>query len=319
MASAEQLKNLIEAHINSDDNRFKTIALQISASEARVGHTILANDIKDLIDKDINNKNKIVQINNTNPMLYVKKETHFFSELIASNDLKDKILRIIVEYKNSEKLASYGLANRKKILLEGNPGTGKTLTASIIATELSLPLYVVQMDRIVSKYLGETSTKLRQVFDSINSVLGIYFFDEFDAIGANRDLDNEVGEMRRILNSFLQFIEQSSSKSIIIAATNNKDLLDRALFRRFDDVLHYNLPKKEEIKLLLNYKLSFFKGKIEINDDIVNKCFGLSQAEITCVCNDVIKYCIINDLRFDLNIFYGFIDERKNYYQKREA
>ena len=150
-------------------------------------------------------------------------------------------------------------------------------------------------------------------------MLGIYFFDEFDAIGANRDLDNEVGEMRRILNSFLQFIEQSSSKSIIIAATNNKDLLDRALFRRFDDVLHYNLPKKEEIKLLLNYKLSFFKSKIEINDDIVNKCFGLSQAEITCVCNDVIKYCIINDLRFDLNIFYGFIDERKNYYQKREA
>ena len=132
--------------------------------------------------------------------------------------------------------------NRRKRLIEGKPGTGKTMTASVIASEVSLPLYTIQVDKLVNKFMGETSARLRQIFDSMETQQGVYLFDEFDAIGADRSLDNEVGEMRRILNSFLQFIEQDASDSIIIAATNNQKILDQALFRRFDDVLHYDLP-----------------------------------------------------------------------------
>lgn len=132
--------------------------------------------------------------------------------------------------------------NRRKRLIEGKPGTGKTMTASVIASEVSLPLYTIQVDKLVNKFMGETSARLRQIFDSMETQQGLYLFDEFDAIGADRSLDNEVGEMRRILNSFLQFIEQDASDSIIIAATNNQKILDQALFRRFDDVLHYDLP-----------------------------------------------------------------------------
>ena len=95
----------------------------------------------------------------------------------------------------------------------------------MIAAELDLPLYTIQMDKVVTKFMGETSTKLRQIFDNISTSTGVYFFDEFDAIGADSSLDNEVGEARRILNSFLQFIEQDTSDSIIIAATNNQQLL----------------------------------------------------------------------------------------------
>lgn len=106
--------------------------------------------------------------------------------------------------------------------------------------------------------MGETSAKLRQIFDEISASVGVYFFDEFDAIGADRALDNEVGEARRILNSFLQFIEQDTSESIIIAATNNQKLLDQALFRRFDDVLHYTLPTKENVYRLYSMRLGVF-------------------------------------------------------------
>ena len=152
-------------------------------------------------------KGSIVQLTPQNPMLLLSVPDYDMSELIVSERISDKIHRILNEYKNRNKLYKYGMTNRRKVLIEGNPGTGKTLTASIIASELLLPLYTVQMDRLVTKFMGETSAKLRQIFDSIQSVTGVYLFDEFDAIGADRSLDNEVGEMRRILNSFLQFIE----------------------------------------------------------------------------------------------------------------
>ena len=144
----------------------------------------------------------------------------------------------------------FPLAKGGAAAIPGGFGTGKTMTASVIASELGMTLYIVQMDKLITKYMGETSVKLRQIFDAIQHNVGVYLFDEFDAIGADRGLDNEVGEMRRILNSFLQFIEADSSESIVIAATNNKQMLDRALFRRFDDVLHYGLPTAEEAGMI---------------------------------------------------------------------
>ena len=189
--------------------------------------------MKRQVDKIGAKRANIVQLTSTNPMFALTVPSRDLSELIVSEEMNDKIRRILNEYRNRNKLYSYGLTNRRKILIEGAPGTGKTLTASIIASELELPLYTVQMDKLVSKFMGETSAKLRQIFDNIQSNVGVYLFDEFDAIGADRSLDNEVGEMRRILNSLLQFIEQDSSESIIIAATNNQKLLDQALFRSF--------------------------------------------------------------------------------------
>lgn len=241
------------------------------------------------------------------------------SELVTSDEIYDKIARILNEYRNKNKLYSFGLANRRKILLEGLPGTGKTMTASIIASELSLPLYVVQMDKLVSKFMGETSVKLRQVFDHIYSETGVYLFDEFDAIAADRNLDNEVGEMKRILNSLLQFIEQDNSQSIIIAATNNKKLLDQALFRRFDDILHYDLPNKKEIKLLLENRLFSYDSRIIINSAAVESAKGLSQAEIVRVCDDVIKTSILNNSEITSEQIILLLEERHKMYFYKEA
>ena len=164
--------------------------------------------------------------------------------------------------------------------------------------------------------MGETSAKLRLVFDMIQQRQGVYLFDEFDAIGGERSRDNDVGEMRRVLNSFLQFIERDESDSIIIAVTNNSKLLDQALFRRFDDVISYKLPTKEEkLKLLTNY-LARFKFKFNYTDILTN-INGLSHAEITLACLDAIKETVLNEKqRMNNQLIIKTIKDRNVAYHK---
>ena len=117
------------------------------------------------------------------------------------------------------RILDHGLSPRRKLLLVGPPGTGKTLTASVLAGELGLPLLEVRLDGLITRFMGETAAKLRQIFDATDQTRGVYFFDEFDAIGSERAIANDVGEIRRVLNSFLQMIEQDRSHSMVIAAT----------------------------------------------------------------------------------------------------
>ncbi|MBQ9162774.1 MAG: ATP-binding protein [Clostridia bacterium] len=318
MATAEHIKNLIKAHLDHDDEKFKTVVLQIAAYEARHNHEGLARELKVLAEKSTS-KVAILRPNIQNPMLSISMPADKLSDLVVSEDTLERIQRILSEYRNKNKLQKYGLSNRRKILIEGNPGTGKTFTASVIASELGLPLYTVQMDKVVTKFMGETSAKLRQVFDSINLSTGVYFFDEFDAIGADRNLDNEVGEARRILNSFLQFIEQDSSDSIIIAATNNQKLLDQALFRRFDDVLHYEIPTKREIRILFEKQILPFDKNFVVTDTLISKATSLSQAEIIRVCEDAIKKAILGNCKITEDGLISLINERVSAYSKKEA
>lgn len=318
MATAEQIKSLVKAYADCNDEKFKTVVLQIAAHEAKLGHDTLARDLKKQMDRVGSKRANIVQLTSTNPMLAFSMPSHDLSELIVSEDVSDKIKRILNEYRNRNKLISYGLTNRRKILIEGNPGTGKTLTASIIASELSLPLYTVQMDKLVTKFMGETSAKLRQIFESMGSTIGVYLFDEFDAIGADRSLDNEVGEMRRILNSFLQLIEQDDSESIIVAATNNQKLLDQALFRRFDDVLHYTLPTSEEIMRLFEHKINAYDNCFIISKEMIKATEGLSHAEIARVCDDAIKNSILNDEPITSKAIIALLGERQDVYALKE-
>ena len=295
MATAEQVKCLVKAYANHDDEKFTTVALQIAAHEARVGHDAVARDLKKEIDLISKKKPETYRIEPVNPLFLFSSPSVRKNDLIVSADLATRIERVLIEFRNRRKLQSYGYANRRKLLLEGVPGTGKTLTASVIASELGLPLYTVQMDKLVSKFMGETSSKLRQVFDAMYTDEGVYFFDEFDAIGSDRSFDNEVGEMRRILNSFLQFIELDSSDSIIISATTNQKLLDKALFRRFDDVLHYDLPTRGEISKLYEYKLGCIAPYLMVSERLIDESLGLSHAEIVRVLDDAIKSSILHE------------------------
>jgi SpoVK/Ycf46/Vps4 family AAA+-type ATPase len=297
MATAEQIKSLIRSKFSEDTERFYTIALQVAAHEARQGHKGLAHDIRDIIDAERKKKGpRLVSFpKNLQGLVLTEEPTVSLSAMVAPSELRERLQRIVHEYRQQEKLKSHGLKHRRKILLIGPPGTGKTMSAMVLAKELHLQLHTIQVDRLVTKFMGETSAKLRQIFDLIQQEHGVYLFDEFDAIGGDRSLDNEVGEMRRVLNAFLQFIEQDTSDSLVIAATNNPKLLDRALFRRFDDVLYYENPVPEERKALVANVLGTFIASKFAWKKVLQVSKGLSHAEIDHACRDAIKNAILSD------------------------
>ena len=221
-----------------------------------------------------------------------------FAQLVQQREVKDQLQRVLLEYRNREKLERHGMSYRRKILLAGPPGTGKTMTASILATELKLPLYRVQLDKVVTKFMGETSAKLRLVFEEMRERKGVYLFDEFDTIGGERSSDNDVGEMRRVLNSFLQFIENDPSDSLIVCATNNPSLLDQALFRRFDDVLVYAIPDAEGARELMRNRTAAFIDSSFDFDKVIGSVGEMSHADITRACDDAIKLAILGDSKY---------------------
>lgn len=299
MATAEQLKTLIRSHFSDDPERFFTSALQVAAHEAGQGHGALAHDIRDIVDKARRARGAaIIRFPKDMQGLVLAEEPELpRAALVMPPEQLARIDRIVSEYEQQGKLKHYGLSHRRKILLVGPPGTGKTMTAKVLAHEVHQPLYIIQVDRLMTKFMGETTAKLRQVFDLIQEQPGVYLFDEFDAIGGERSLENDVGEMRRVLNAFLQFIEQDKSDSLIVAATNNPDLLDRALFRRFDDVLYYEEPTADERRQLMANVLADFAPAKMAWVQLVRDSEGLSHSEIDKACRDAIKYAVLEDRR----------------------
>ncbi len=293
MATAEQIKSLLRSHFDNDSERFLTISMQVAAHEARQGHSALAEEIKGLVEKNKFSRTRVITLHPdlSDLILQAGPETKL-PELIVNDSIKTRIARLLKEYRQKSKIQLFGLENRRKLLISGPPGTGKTLTASIIAGELHLPLYTILVDKLITKYMGETAAKLRQIFEVIARQKGVYLFDEFDAIGAERGRDNEVGEMRRVLNAFLQFIEHDKSESFIIAATNNPGILDKALFRRFDDVLYYKLPEKEQVVQLIKNRLGTFKGALQ-PESVADTIRALSHSDICQACDDAIKDAIL--------------------------
>jgi SpoVK/Ycf46/Vps4 family AAA+-type ATPase len=216
------------------------------------------------------------------------------NELVLASAVQERLNHVILEQQQKDKLAKFGLSPRRKILFTGTPGTGKTMSAAVLATELQLPLYTIVLDSLITRFMGETAAKLRLVFDHIRQTRAVYLFDEFDAIGTQRGAQNDVGEIRRVLNSFLQLVEQDNSESIIIAATNHPELLDTALHRRFDDIIQFEKPGKEQIKKIVENRLAIFEPISLKWDDVCNAADGLSAAEVTRACEDAAKEAVLH-------------------------
>lgn len=302
MATAEQIKALLRSYSEGDGEHFVSVALQIAAHVARTGKGKLAQELRELVD-DIKRKQatgKVGAVPIAQPkgelagLLGVTYPKTRLSEMVLSEETCIPLERTIREYRQQDTLRSHGLSARRKLLLVGPPGCGKTMTASALAGELKLPLFSVQLHGLITKFMGETAAKLYLIFDAMLQTRGVYFFDEFDAIGADRGSKNDVGEIRRILNSFLQFLEQDDSDSIILAATNYVAMLDEALFRRFDDVIQYSHPKGRQIDELVQNRLQQFLVKRPVWRKIRDAAAGLSHAEISRACDDAAKDCILD-------------------------
>lgn len=311
MATADQILSLIRNHINNDDAQFRKVALQISAVEARSGHAIIARTIQELLRQKNTSLGtvRLVSKNKEVDDLLLQLDTYDdINSLILSSSVEEKLERIIKEYLKKDTLRKYGLVNRRKLLLYGASGTGKTMTASVLAKEFNLPFFVVRTERVVTKFMGETGQKLGRIFDFISEVPAVYLFDEFDAIGSQRGMDNEVGEQRRILNTFLQLLERDDSDSFIIAATNSIESIDKAMFRRFDDVIEYNLPDREQRLALLHEHLYAAK---DLDFALAEPLFeGMSHAEIKMLCSDIFKESLLNDKKIDLSLVQDIVNMR---------
>lgn len=298
MATADQIKALIRSHWSDEPERFFTTALQVAAHEARQGHAALATEIKEMVDEARRkcHSSKVVAFPVELEGLIGREEPRTaLPALVLPKALEERINKVLREYRERDKLRAHNLSPRRKLLLTGPPGTGKTMTAKVLAHELRLPLFTVLVDKMVTRFMGETAAKLRQIFEQIARVPGVYLLDEFDAIGGCRSLDNDVGEMRRVLNSLLQFIEQDHSDSLILGATNTPDLLDHALFRRFDDVLVYERPGNIERQALIKNVLGLFLGTRFGWKAVLEASDGLSHAEIDQACRDAMKDAILSD------------------------
>ncbi|WP_425395418.1 AAA family ATPase [Aeoliella sp.] len=302
MATGEQVKALVRSFSAGDGEHFVSVAMQIASQAARTGKERLAKDLRDLVD-EIKKQQASGTLTRPVPiarpsgelagLLTVSYPKTLLSEMVLSEDVEPRLKRVLREYRHQNRLREHSLSARRKLLLVGPPGCGKTMTASAIAGELKLPLFSVQLHGLITKFMGETAAKLHVIFEAMHVTRGVYLFDEFDAIGSNRGAKNDVGEIRRVLNSFLQFLEQDDSDSLVVAATNYVEMLDDALFRRFDDVIEYVIPNSEQVKALIENRLSAFGlGRIAWSK-VKDVSVGLSHAEVARACDDAAKDCLL--------------------------
>jgi SpoVK/Ycf46/Vps4 family AAA+-type ATPase len=301
MTASRHLIALLKSHIDGDNEHFLSVALQVAAQEARQGHGKLAQELRDLVDEARlrvkEPRKKPVPLAQPKGelanLISVSYSDTRLSSMVLPGKLEERLRRVLLEQRQQHRLRTHGLAPRRKLLLLGPPGSGKTMTATALAGELRVPLFTVVFDTLISKFMGETASKLRIVFDAMVSTRGVYFFDEFDAIGARRSERSDVGEIRRVLNSFLQLLENDDSEGLIIAATNHPELLDPALFRRFDDVISYSLPDEVISTRILKMRLSSFNTEQIDWNEVAKTGEGMSQSELARAADEAAKRAVL--------------------------
>ncbi|MEA1048542.1 ATP-binding protein [Lamprobacter modestohalophilus] len=233
------------------------------------------------------------------PLLQLREPVRLLDDVVLSDENRSLVDELLTEHHRSELLRSHGLYPADRLLFCGPPGCGKTMTAEIVAGELSLPLAIVRIDSVMSSYLGETAANLRQVFDFITTYPLVVLFDEFDALAKERSDASDHGELKRVVNAFLQMLDGYRGKSLLIAATNHERILDTAIWRRFDEVLVFDPPNQEQLKRLLAIKLRGVRRQFETDDgDIIGLFKGMSHADVERVLRRAVKDMVLTGVEF---------------------
>lgn len=303
MASAQQLIGLVKSHAEGDAQRFFDLAMQLAAAEEQKGHARLAEQLRQWAEAGQQplRPARVAPTPIAAPrgdlagFLSASYPTARLNDLILPAHIDDELSHIVTETRMTERLEEKGLRPRRRLLLAGPPGTGKTLTAEALAGELKLPLFTVLLHGLITKFMGETAQKLRMIFDAVRTNRGVYLFDEIDALAASRGSDNDIGEARRILNSFLQFLDEDTGPSIVVATTNLPEILDRAVLRRFDLVLPYQLPDADAIGKAMRRRLRGF-GVESVNwKEVVHHAEGLSTADVVAAGEDAARRAVLGN------------------------
>lgn len=318
---ADILKRLLQTHAEGDEQGFRKAALQLAATEGNAGHTRIAEELRAIIARmPVQGGLDTRTIPGAPPtastqarmgatvdiaqprgdlagLLTGGYRTERLRDIVLSPLTCQRIERVLSENRQRTALESWGVGPSRKLLFHGPPGCGKTLAASVVAGELGLPLMTVRFDGLFSRFLGATAGHLKVIFDEMPRRPAVYLFDEFDAVAKSRGDSHEVGEIRRVVTSFLQLIDADQSGSIVIAATNFDELLDRAVFRRFDVVVPFTHPNAVQLDELVQLRLRAFALSSKVTRRIAARAVGLSFADAARACDDAIKAMVLDGRR----------------------
>ncbi|WP_062057755.1 AAA family ATPase [Cellvibrio sp. OA-2007] len=309
MANGKILRQLIKAGASGDSDAFRRASEAIIQDERQKQHHLLANDLEQMLYGEYlkpvkpNGRGVLpvppVDKERGLPLLDICQAQRPLEEMVLPESSQLAIEELLEEHRRADVLRSFGMKPSGKVIFHGPPGCGKTLAAEVIAFELDLPLAIVRLDALVSSFLGETAANLRKVFDFIAEFPMVALFDEFDAIGKERSDSGEHGELRRVVNAVLQMMDAYQGKSLILAATNHEQILDSAIWRRFDETIDFPLPNSEQIQQILSLKLRGVRRQFELDEKPLLDLFSKrSGADIERIVRRAVKRIILRSQEF---------------------
>lgn len=300
MARADILISIIQSATRGDMVSFRKAVESLIAEERRKNHHILADRLSDLL---VNGKSAgfgIRQNGEVNDLLFEAVPAKTFDDLVLDDTVMGLCKELVEEHHRADLLRTYGLEPRNRILLAGSPGNGKTSLAEAIAYHLMYPLYVIRYENLIGSYLGETASRLQKVFDYVKTRNCVLFFDEFDTIGKERGDTKETGEIKRVVSSLLLQMDRLPSYVVVITASNHPELLDRAVWRRFQIRLELKGPDQKQTHRFI--EIIEKRSKVNFNYDtgkLSEHLSGYSYAEIEEFCVDVIRQSILSHQQND--------------------
>lgn len=294
---ADILKLLLQSHADGDESSFRKAALQLAAAESSAGHVRVAEEIRSIVAKmpatSVRKRGPVVDIaaprGELADILEGGHREERLRDIVLRPEAEETITRVISENRSRARLERFGVSPRRRLLFHGAPGCGKTLAAAVLAGEMGLPLMTVRFDALFSRFLGATAVQLRAIFEEMPRRPGVYLFDEFDSVAKARGDSQDVGEMNRVVTAFLQLVDADMSGSILVAATNHVELLDRAVFRRFDVIVPFDKPTHEQIADLLVLRLSTVGLDAEAAGRLAASSDGWSFADVGRACDDAVR------------------------------
>lgn len=301
--AGRQLKDVVRAFQARDELAFRRAIDEIIEEEEARHHFAIARDLRALfaVGGAARSADSLFTLppapksrDNEWDLIEVRIPQVNLADLVLDAAVLSTLEETASETAHWDVLTNAGLPRRQKLLFTGPAGTGKTSAAEGLATALGWPLGLVSVDTVVSSYLGETASNLRRVFEYAQSHRMVLVFDEFDALGRMRDDSSEHGEMKRVVSSFLQFLDHYSGPSILVAITNYPGILDFALWRRFDNVAEFKLPSVHAIRRLLRLRARSMRAKPFNTDAVASALRGLPHAAVERFVVDVRREELLN-------------------------